>query len=45
MSTKIIFALALVGLAAACAPQPQPQPVEAVVITPEPVFKGKYGSN
>lgn len=41
MSKKLAFALVLVGLAAACAPQPQPVETQPVV-TPEPVFQGKY---
>lgn len=46
MSKKLAFALVLVGLAAACAPQPQPIPDnQAVIITPEPVFQGKFGAN
>ncbi len=46
MSTKLAFALVLVGLAAACTQQPEPVVVQpAVTVTPEPVFQGKYGAN
>lgn len=45
MSKKLAFALVLVGLAAACAPQPQPVVEQPIVVTPEPVFQGKFGAN
>ena len=46
MSTKLVLALALVGLCAACAQQTRTAVVPAATtVTPEPVFKGKYGAN
>ena len=45
MSTKLAFALVLVGLAAACTQQPQPVVQQPVAVTPEPVCQGKYGAN
>ena len=39
--SKLLIALALVGLVAACAPKPEPAPM-AAPITQEPVSSGKY---
>ncbi|GLS79377.1 hypothetical protein [Paracoccus marinus] len=42
MSKKIALVLVLAGVVAGC--QQPPPPVVQPVVTPEPVFAGKYGN-
>ena len=45
MFKRIALAAVVVGLAAACQPQQPDVSTQPMVVTPEPVFQGKYGAN